>query len=468
MLKKGLNIRFRFQAILFLVFLVVNLFLFLAKTPGGELTAATDWSRYLYGARAILQYGAMVELERPSVLSTWNTPLYPVYLSGFMYLFGENAGLQAAVFAQVFLLYATGLVVRSILSTYAWPTAALAQCITLFNPNSLFTAQLVQTETLFTLFVILGVSALFRFALRPGVRPALWAGVLMGLGSLTRPVLFFAVPLLVVLMPLAALTGSGRVGGRVFLRWVLWSLLAVLVAGCLTAPWLVRNYRATGVAAFTSNSGEYLWDNIFEVYRAHGSFPTEELVLRKNGVIRRHSDGVPHFERLSEMERSRVLFKAGVGEMVSLPPSAMVKAEAISLLRLYVSGGSGNVWRLFGLENEQFNRMLEKRGFRSYLSGLTSFLHDAAPGYLALHFLPILLALALRVAGVVGVIRLFRHREWKALVIMIGVLLYFTAFYVFLGQSRFRVPLEPVLAMLAAVGFCGTGRPGEKFAVKGV
>jgi len=42
--------------------------------------------------------------------------------------------------------------------------------------------------------------------------------------------------------------------------------------------------------------------------------------------------------------------------------------------------------------------------------------------------------------------------HWRHALVIVTIIGYFTATYLFLGQSRFRVPLEPLLAVLAVAG----------------
>jgi len=58
-----------------------------------------------------------------------------------------------------------------------------------------------------------------------------------------------------------------------------------------------------------------------------------------------------------------------------------------------------------------------------------------------------------RILGVMGLFNAFKNKEnWPYLFIFLFVLLLFTAMYLYLGQSRFRVPLEPILMILTAMG----------------
>lgn len=443
----------RLQISFLAAFVCLNSFIFILKTENGGIQAATDAATYMFQARSIIRHGGIVELDHPNVVVTWNTPVYPVLLAGSFLLFGEQTGLQAIVLLQVAVLYATALLLWVILLRWSLMVAAVAQAIVLFNPNSLLTAHLIQTETLFTFFLGLVLLGTLLFASNPSCKYAAFVGFFAGLATMTRPALYYAIPFLPLFMTLVL--AATRISFRAVLQGVGYGVISMLIAGSFVGAWIARNYHHTGVAALTSNGGEYLWDNVFEVYRAQGSYDTENLVHLKWERIKEFAQNYPDFENLHQIVKSRILFRAGMEELSSLSFEAMVKAEAISLARLYFSGGSGNVWRLFGLENTFFAGMQELRGFRSYVEGLGLFFAKGSIWQLVIHGMPIGIAIALRVLGIAGFIWLLLERRWSLVIVIGGTLLYFTGMYMFLGQSRFRVPLEPVLAVLSSFGFSG-------------
>ncbi len=59
-----------------------------------------------------------------------------------------------------------------------------------------------------------------------------------------------------------------------------------------------------------------------------------------------------------------------------------------------------------------------------------------------------------RIIGIFGIFYLFKKKEWRPYgVLTIEIISIFTASYLYLGQSRFRVPLEPILMLLVVIGF---------------
>jgi hypothetical protein len=64
-----------------------------------------------------------------------------------------------------------------------------------------------------------------------------------------------------------------------------------------------------------------------------------------------------------------------------------------------------------------------------------------------------LFAIVSRIIGIIGLFYMLKKREFLPYgVFFIEVISLFTAAYLYLGQSRFRVPLEPMLMLLMVVG----------------
>ena len=58
-----------------------------------------------------------------------------------------------------------------------------------------------------------------------------------------------------------------------------------------------------------------------------------------------------------------------------------------------------------------------------------------------------------RAIGIIGLFYIIKDRKWMPYgVLFVEVILLFTAAYLYLGQSRFRVPIEPMLMLFTVFG----------------
>ena len=60
--------------------------------------------------------------------------------------------------------------------------------------------------------------------------------------------------------------------------------------------------------------------------------------------------------------------------------------------------------------------------------------------------------IVIRLLNIVGLLAMLRRRAWVPLVAMLGAMVYLTLIMLFSGTSRFRLPLDPMLFIIAAYG----------------
>ena len=132
-------------------YFLCNVVVAIFAEPGASLAQGGDAGSYWDPAIAFLKYGDFVQLDNPTEPDLYRTPLYPLMISVLIFLFGESPG--AVISVQVVLLFGVGVLFRSIVSDWlsGWEDAGMALII--LNPNLLGTAHLIQSETLYLLFI---------------------------------------------------------------------------------------------------------------------------------------------------------------------------------------------------------------------------------------------------------------------------------------------------------------------------
>jgi len=73
-------------------------------------------------------------------------------------------------------------------------------------------------------------------------------------------------------------------------------------------------------------------------------------------------------------------------------------------------------------------------------------------GYSALLIITFSYCIAMRILGIVGLFNIFGETSTQSMVAILLLIITLSMSYLYLGQSRFRVPLEPYLAVIAAIG----------------
>ncbi|MEO8678755.1 MAG: glycosyltransferase 87 family protein [Vicinamibacterales bacterium] len=222
------------------VAVVLNLLLFV----GSHEHTTVDSADYLAQAHALVSDGAANNAK--GLPDTVRTPGYPLFLAVF---FAAQLGIRAAVAVQHVIWIA--LTLATVLVCWRWSghrvAAVAAGFVMAVDLPGVEAANLVLTETV-SAALLLGVA--WQVATLAGaednkvIARSIAAGVLIGVTALVRPI----AALLGVPIALAIFLIASR-------RWRAVAATATLIASLvLPAIWTARNYRATGVATFSSIS----------------------------------------------------------------------------------------------------------------------------------------------------------------------------------------------------------------------
>ena len=438
------------QRLVLVAFVVLNLVLMLLSVPEGPYVAAADVGVSIGPARGLLAGEGFTHPDGQPY--TWGTPLFPMFLAAFMGLLPWKAALYAIVVAQCALLYATGLIARSLAGSFSPKAATLAQVLVVFNPNLLITAHLLQTEIAFTFFLTAGVATMLSFRDVPTWSRAAIAGLLFGLATLVRPVGQFVV----LLLPLLFVLLGGWTERQLRNRNLIAGIMATVVAAMTISPWALRNQLLFGAPVLTTNAGWYLEDQYRQLlHHGHGmsnadtKAQAEARVMEKLPGLKLNPDELSSRPRSAQ---SRILSSIYLGAILDVQIAAHAKAMAMSLLELYLSGGASNYRNYLGIDGKQAVVRYQGESRSGILDPVYRLFSQIGFGYASLLAATFPFAIVTRVAGIVGLMGWLRSGKFSPAWIFLLIMAIFTLSYLYLGQSRFRVPLEPYLAVLAATG----------------
>lgn len=162
-------------------------------------------------------------------------PLYPAFLSVIYYLTG-GIHLNAVRIVQIILSLTTVFMVYMLgKKVFDEKIGLLAALMFSVYPSFLFFTHLILTEVLFTFLFIMFVWFFLLFIEEKKDRYIWWAGLFLGLGSLTRSILFpFLIVTLIFLLIICKITFLQTTKG-----------LMLLTIGCtmVIVPWAVRNIK---------------------------------------------------------------------------------------------------------------------------------------------------------------------------------------------------------------------------------
>ena len=444
--------------ILLAVFVIINSILYFLSYDGSTFIEAADASQYYAPALSFIENGEFLSFDGKPL--TFGPPLYSIFIAIPIFTFGIDESAAAIVFMQCTLLYLTGFLSRYILLKFTNRFGLLLHALVIFNPNSLITAHLVQSETLFTFLLVWSVVIAFKIVADPSLKNIILLGVLMGLATLTRPVSLYLLILwpafILITLTIKAKQGASNKYALCQKKQWIKLLVVVLVGGLVISPWYVRNYINSGEVFFTSNSGAYLKDQYLQLKNKGAGSSLEDAKKEHKKIFINYLDNNTETHFCLSHERhwscNGALTHASLEAIIAEPLTVHMKALVDSWGTLFISGGASNIRNYLGLDGKILIVDFQNKSFNG-LKSILKLVGDMNPAYFFIFILTIVFSVTSRILGIIGIYYLLKNREWRPYsLLLIGIISIFTAAYLYLGQSRFRVPLEPLLMLFTVVG----------------
>jgi hypothetical protein len=457
------------NTVFLIIFVIVNIVLRFFSIEGATFIEGADSSQYINPAINIINHGSFSESN--DNLYTIGTPLYSILLLIPIKIFGFNSALSVIVFIQCLLLFITGILSRLILCQIfeSGKGGYLIQGLIIFNPNSLITAHLIQSETLFTLLLTIMLFFSFRLIKSPSVRNSIYVGIFCGLLALTRPAgLYFALTMPIFVFIAYMIQSSKSEIKEEIKKYVKFSFLMAITSILIMTPWYARNYIETDMVFLTSNSGYYLRDQYIQLLKIGRGWDEKESVNYINNktydYYERNKIDPSCLTKLRHWSCNDDLSRAFVDGIINEPFKHHARALLESWSYLYFSGGASNFRNYLGISGK--NKIVSfQRDKHDGFNGIINLIRSIDYPYLYILLLTTSFSIITRIYGVIGVYYLIKNRNsWPYLIILLGVVILSMGMYLYLGQSRFRVPIEPILMFFAVAGLLGKKEAkGEKY-----
>ncbi len=436
------------------LYLIANALIWNFAVPGTRLTQAADGSSWYRPALALMTHGDFVDLENPALIDTYRPPLYPLFAAAAMKIAGGPSPAAIAI-AQILLLLLAGLLFRDIVRDWmpGWEDFGLA--LLLLNPNVLSSAQFVQSEILFLAFTTLAFWAATKYLSDRGAwRFALLTGISFALACLARPTAQFLLFVPLFLFALLDLIARRKSLARASLQ----GLASFAIAMVVIAPWVHLVATQGHGYALSDSSGKYryVWDQIVMVEAQSAGLSYHEAGSRLTNPGGAHYDFIAGkgdaWERMSVPERNKALTNEGMAVLLSYPAMDFAKALYRSQAQFFLAGGAGNWHNLFGIGAESLSLAWFTSAQDDLWTLLDRLFGNVPPAGLVFSVIAIGFTVATRVVGLIGVFAFADRKRLGLLLIVAGFILYFAFIHVFVGNSRYRIAIEPMLMLLTIGG----------------
>jgi len=372
--------------------------------------------------------------------TTDRMPLYPLLLAGVRSVFGDAPGVVAAVQAVLdagtcVLIAALGAAISPRVGLIAGILAALSVTLVVFSTQIL-------TDSVFLFFFTLMLYAGARFLLQPAPALAAAAGLAGGLALATRPALGL---LLAAAVPIVFL--STFVKWKSFVSASAATLLFAIAAAAPIAPVLLRNAIRYDSFVLTSQTGDYLafWIVPLMAERADGT-PYQASVDRMDARYRQALARRDASALSNPFVQSAVKAELAREEMARLRTRALVAA--------WLEGAVVNLGSPALLADPRVRALPKPSFYNTPGAGLwqkaRAYLLDDPGRYQLLLVAGLVGMLPFLALEAVGFVMLARSLPWAA-VFAGGVLAYFLLIGGPVATPKYRLPMEPVLIVLAAI-----------------
>ena len=416
-----------------------------------------DAATWIDPAKALIKYGGFVHLQAPDIPNLYRPPILPLFNSLFLVI-SPAYGYKLIILAQLVILAVTALICGSIAHLLKPSTAFLAMALLLFNPNSLGSAFLIQSETIFTFFLLLSTYFLIKGVRTLKLTHISLCLIFLAITTLCRPTsqyLFMFFPFLFLALALIE-KGFHK---TVFSATARGLVVFAFVFSGIILPWLMAVEKADGEYALAPSEAKsiYIYDQLLTLtsYSSGISISEAEKLLRQGeaAALSKECWALPEGS-LNRSNCFREFIDKNLKTLSSFYFADYIKAWPRSVFGFYISGGSGNWQNILSLNkgknaHQSWLESDQKSGFNAYVNMLSN-LHLMSI-MLSLGF--VLFSICLKVFALAGLGKMLQERDYTTVAIFVGLLSYFTATTLFLGQSRYRVPLEPSFAILASFGY---------------
>jgi hypothetical protein len=367
-------------------------------------------------------------------------PLYPLLLAGIQSLLGNTPGMAAAVQAVLdagtcTLIAALGTFVSPLTGLVAGILAAVSVTLVVFSTQLL-------TDTVFVFFFSVMLLAGAHFLARVGLRAAVMAGLAGGLALATRP---WIAPLLIAAVPLVFTVAIIR--SRRFGRACITAALFAAAAAVPVAPTLVRNGIYYGSFNLTSQAGDHLafWIVPLVKQRTDGT-PYETAVRDMQDVYEHRLAQASRAAQTNPFARAAIKVELARQQLERLPLSAVAES--------WVEGMVVNLAAPALIADPRV-RALPKPSFyatpgRSLWERAHAYLFERVGPYELLVAFGIAAMLPFLVLESIGLVMLARTRPWAAALAVL-LIAYFLLLNGPVASPKYRLPIEPVLIVLAAI-----------------
>jgi 4-amino-4-deoxy-L-arabinose transferase-like glycosyltransferase len=403
-----------------------------------RLVNNTDALDYLRLAENLVEgRGYSIAGEAPYEPDLKRVPGYPVFLSALYLLAGKQHSPLLILAANLgFALLNIWLIIQIGKLLFSPNVGALAALIYALAPISIALANQAMSETLFTCLLLLSLYFVLRWELKTWWRLIIGAivlAVLLALTTYVRAIATYVLPLYLLYWILRAF----NLKKALVLLSVSFSVFVLLLL-----PWYIRNHNTFGVYTFSSVS-----DGNLLTYNAASVYATEQGIgLRPAKNFMNHSLAL-YLEEHPEIDSSNPAVLAAVKRQIAM--GVLLRNPLLSLL-VHIKDSMNSFRPGYSEMNLVFFDLEISYG-NNVGTGEAPNLSELSPMQLIVFGFATIYYGLLYLGAALGLLLLLWQSQWLKLLLLFALPYWFVLVPSIAGNSRFRVPIEGFMAILASL-----------------
>jgi len=400
----------------------------------------------------LLKHGAFVTLNNPEILQTYRPPLYPMY-EAFMLFIGNN-NIISIVIGQIVLLWLTGVITYRMVENILPGKGIVGLVLVIFNPNALGTAHLIQSDILYMFMVTTTLYCLFLYRSKGSFKLSILIGFLFGLTCLVRTSGQYLILLLPIIYIIVGLLQKSK---QPLVTHLYNGLISTIIAIAVIFPWVQHNASAGWGYNLTTPEIKvvYFRDNVIylESIQSNTSLGDASKKIKgdEQSYISSYAEKWLHMSKHDKLSSIATYYKK---QLFTYDYNTVTKGFIDSWIGLFGAGGAANLHNLLALDGSRsIQTMSSSEKHMSRTDAVFDTLLKSNLVVISISLLSFIYVIVLRILGLIGLVRMIRCREYGVLFILSGVITYFMLIALFVGNSRYRLPIEPALIIMAVYGF---------------
>jgi len=446
---------FTANIIIYGIWIVLSALLLITIGDNIRIAASTDSSSWIKPAINFFNdfsFKGENGLEHEGI---YRPPVIPIILS-INFLFTKENSFIPFIIMQMLATICTCQILIHLIRDCSYQYKLILAIIFLFNPNIISSTQLIQSEIFTMLFFTICFASVINYSTsKKPILNVLITGIFFGITILSRPsfiFLLFLFPFLYIVRDIDYLKSNFDFK-KLFNRFI-HGLISMAICFALIFPWMHHIKSIEGEYSVTSSESRYrfVWDQAVLVTALSKNISYKEAMLEteysdlhkkkylncknilNNSILRSKC-----FNDLTNDGYNIFFTNSFTGHSIALTRS---------LIQFFIAGGGQNFNNLL----KPTNVSLEKKNWINKKHRYIFLFNDNNLFALICTIFTVSFAILMRLIAIWGVLYFLLQKKLAHLIILLGIITYFSLIHIYHGSSRYRIPIEPPLSFLAIYG----------------